>query len=277
MGYPAGANVAELFCHTLGKGRPMLLMHGGLGLDHTCFRPWLDPIAGEDTQLVFYDHRGNGRSAPPVDWSGVTHDTWVNDADALRESLGHHKLVVFGHSYGGFLALEYALQHPDRVAGLILCGTAATFSHFPAALARVTAHATPGQIGVFDRMLTPFDDASLREAWMTILPLYFHRYDPSVGAALMRNMTIRAAAFNHVAAGPMLSFDVQARLTEIGVPTLILVGRHDWIMPPDLTAQKLCEGIAGSEMVIFEQSGHWPFIEEQRAFIDVVRAWMAHT
>ncbi len=271
----ADVSDTRLFYQTAGHGRPILLMHGGLGLDHTCFLPWLEPLADNRTQLVFYDHRGNGRSARPADWNAVTHATWADDADALRAHLGHERVVVFGHSYGGFLALEYALRHPDRVDGLILCGTAPSFAHFPDALARIGRRATPEQLRVFDTMLTLLDDDSLRAAWTTILPLYFRREEPEIGAALLKDTTFSAAAFNHVASNFMPTFNLEARLPEIQVPVLILVGRHDWVMPPDLAAQKLCDGLPDAEMVVFEESGHLPFIEEAEAFIDVVRRWMS--
>lgn len=118
----------ELYVDVEGQGPPVLVMHGGLGVDHTCFRPWLDPL-GDTASLIYYDHRGNGRSArPPLD--EFDHDTWVEDADALRAAMGHEKVVVLGHSYGGFLALRYALAHPDRVRGLILLSTAAVMEHW---------------------------------------------------------------------------------------------------------------------------------------------------
>src|SRR4051794_5275320 len=110
----AQVNGTELYYTTHGHGRPLLVMHGGLGLDHAYFRPWLDAL-GDVSELIYYDHRGNGKSARPTDWSGVTHATWADDADALREQLGHERITLYGHSYGGFLALEYALRHADHL------------------------------------------------------------------------------------------------------------------------------------------------------------------
>lgn len=185
----------ELFVTTTGTGPPMLVMHGGLGIDHTCLRPWLDAL-GDIAELVFYDHRGNGRSArPPLD--EVDHATWVADADALRERLGHDQVVVLGHSYGGFLAMRYALAHPGRVRGLVLVSTAATMRHWDRILAR------------------------------------------------------------------------------LATPALVLGGRHDIIMPPEVTSEPLAAGLPDAELVVFEDSGHFPYIEEHDAFLRVVRRWLA--
>src|SRR5665811_1902208 len=98
-----------LHYETLGSGGDLLLMHGGMGLDHTLFRPWLDPLA-QDARLIYYDHMGNGRSRPPGDWSEVTHASWADDASHLLDELGSEQAVILGHSYGSFLACEFALR-----------------------------------------------------------------------------------------------------------------------------------------------------------------------
>jgi proline iminopeptidase len=104
-------NGTDLFCIRQGTGIPLLTMHGP-GFDHTVLRPWLDPL-DEDFELIYYDHRGCGRSRRQ-DLSAVTDGTWVEDAEALRKTLGLDKAIVFGHSYGGCLAQEYALTFPAR-------------------------------------------------------------------------------------------------------------------------------------------------------------------
>ena len=120
----AHLNGTELFYVEVGEGVPCLVMHGGLGGDHSALHPWLDPL-GDVMQLVYYDHRGNGRSGRPP--SGmITFERLCADADALREQLGFEKVAVLGHSYGGFVALEYALRYRERLSRLILLGTSPT-------------------------------------------------------------------------------------------------------------------------------------------------------
>ncbi|GAC1349241.1 MAG: hypothetical protein NVS4B9_31940 [Ktedonobacteraceae bacterium] len=119
----AQINGNEVFYTIHGQGRPMLLMHGGSGLDHTQFRPWLDTL-GDRVQLIYYDQLGQGRTSRPQNYEDIGINTWADEADALRNFLGHDKIILFGFSFGGFIAQEYALRHGAHLDGLILCDTA---------------------------------------------------------------------------------------------------------------------------------------------------------
>src|SRR5690242_12647978 len=112
---------ASLFVEVKGHGEPLVLMHGGPGLDHVSLTPFLG-LADRFT-IVLYDHRCNGRSTgAPV--TSMTFDNLAADADALRETLGFERWAVLGHSFGGHVALEYALRYPNRVSRLVLLDTA---------------------------------------------------------------------------------------------------------------------------------------------------------
>src|SRR5258706_11636906 len=106
------------------RERPTIVMvHGGPGADHTVYKEWYASLA-EIAQVVYYDHRGNGRSedGPRERWNL---DQWADDLRALCEALGIEKPIVFGASFGGFVALNYGLRHPDHPAKLVLASTAA--------------------------------------------------------------------------------------------------------------------------------------------------------
>src|SRR5512139_1787412 len=111
---------ASLFVKIVGQGYPLVLMHGGPSLDHTTLLP-LKPLADQYT-LIFYDHRCNGRSEG-ADVSTMTIDNLTADADALRQALGYDQWAVLGHSFGGNVALEYALRYPQNLSRLILMNT----------------------------------------------------------------------------------------------------------------------------------------------------------
>lgn len=272
----AQVNGTRLYHRIRGRGTPMLMMHGGLGLDHTYFLPWFDRLCGE-MEIIFYDHRGNGRSAGPEGLAGVTHDTWIADADGLRRERGHDRIILFGHSYGGALALEYALKYGDHLAGLILCCTAPAFDYIDVILENARARGTAEQLEALGAVMngTVTDDAQWRKMWMTYLPLYFKDYDPAVGAAMDERTVYRIAPQNHANTFCLPSFNVLDRLRKITAPTLILSGKEDWITPHAQAGERIQAGLPHAESVLFENSGHFPFIEETDLFMKRIADWAA--
>ncbi len=243
-------NGNEVYYTTNGQGRPMLLMHGGSGLDHTYFRPWLDTLS-DQVQLIYYDQLGQGRSTRPQSYEGISMGTWADEADALRASLGHERIILLGHSFGGFIAQEYALRHGDHLEGLILCDTAPVLDYQDVIMANAQSRGTPEQVqAVIAGLSAPVaDDASFQQLLTTILPLYFNTYDPEVGKQMDDAIQYSAQGFN-------------------------MAGRHDWITPPAQGAERLHAGLPNAKLVIFEESGHFPFIEEHDKFVHAVRDWL---
>lgn len=263
----ASINGIEIYYRIQGEGYPCLIMHGGLGLDHTYLYSWLDPLA-DTWEMVFYDHRGNGRSgqAPP---ETMTHDQFVADASALISHIGLNKVAVMGHSYGGYIALEFALRFPRRVSHLILVDTAAHTDYGEEKIANAIQHgATEEMLDALGREVSTPDEMS--ERMKTISPLYFFRYEPEIAGRLMREVKLRPSG--SAVEGEYRSYNVIPRLPEIEIPTLILVGEHDFVCPPS-QAKILHDGIPGSELVVFRKSGHFPYIEEPDKFFSSIVEW----
>jgi len=257
-----------LFYAEVGSRLPCLVMHGGLGLDHTSMHPSLDPL-GDRLRLIYYDHRGNGRSGrPPIET--LTFVQFAADADALRAALGHERVAVLGHSYGNFIALEYALAYPQRVSHLLLTGTAPAFDYGPEIERNARERgATPEMLAALG--MQPRDDAELARLWATILPLYFYRYDRRA-EDLFRETRFSAAAM--VRGAELLPhFKFLLRLSELRAPTLLLSGRHDFITPRH-QAERLQASVPHARLVTFEKSGHYPWVEEPEAFFGAVREWL---
>jgi proline iminopeptidase len=267
-------NQYPLFVGREGTGVPMIVLHGGLGWDHTYLQPWLSTL-GDRLELIFVDLRGNGRSPAPAEWDEVSHATWVDDVEGLRSRLGFERVLLFGHSYGGHFALEYALRYPERLLGMILCTTAGVFDYPEAVVANAQARGTPTQVQTLGEALSgplPSDEA-FRDTMETLLPLFF--YDPrsELAGTIFNEVIYRAGAFNHAFFRCLPEYNVLHRLPEIRVPALVLGGHGD-LYPLAPTAKRLHAGLANSELVIFEQSGHFPFAEEPEAFEGAVRNWL---
>jgi len=257
-----------------GSGLPMLMLHGGMGLDHTYLTHSLRPLATR-LQLIYLDHRGNGRSPEPSDWDDISHESWVDDAERLRHSLGYEKIILFGHSYGGIVAQEYALKYPDRVHALILCSTFPAFDFAEQIIPRAQARATQKQFdGLLAGLSAPFtSDTAFSEFVSLVQPLYFHNPDPAF-LAEFNEVKLRAAAFNHSNRKLLPSFSIISELGRISAPTLILNGADDWSAPLPPTAERLHANIPNSSLVILERSGHYPFMEEPQRFVESVATWL---
>ncbi len=255
----------------LGHGPALLTIHGGPGMDHRLFRPYLDPLA-EHLRLGYFDLPGHGQSGPMLDesLSGM-----AEAIDDVRTALGAPTIALLGSSYGGFLALTYALAHPDTVSALVLVGTTASHGFRDESLKVAERRATPEMLASLGRLWDGSleSDAAFERAWRKVFPLYFHRLPLADIDALARRSRYRLDTRRRIL--PTLQrYDLRERLPEITVPVLMITGRHDWITSVR-QAEELVAGLPRGRLVVFEDSGHYPFIEEPGRFLDVVRAWLA--
>ncbi len=250
--------------------------HGAPGLGtHATPKRAFAPLA-DAFRVVTFDARGSGESdaVPPY-----THAQWVADLDALRARFGDARIVLTGGSYGGYVALEYALAHPDRVSHLILRDTSASRRFEEAARRNALARAEEFPEITEELLDTLFqgrvaDDAAFRDAFAAVAPLYDANVDPKAARERVANATFRADTHNQAFSKNLPDYDLVDRLHEIRVPTLICVGRHDWITPVE-ASEEIAAGIPDSELVIFEHSGHSPQLQENERFVRVVREFLA--
>lgn len=262
-------NDTDLFVVTRGSGIPIVILHGGLGLDHTYLTPYFDALT-DTFEVTYYDHRGNGRSAKPDDYSTLNFDVFTADADAVRQHVGHEKVIVVGHSYGGFIAQKYAIAYPDSLLGLVLIDTTPVLDYQP-----TPSGGTDEQLAAFGAAFTrPMnDDADWQTVWTTLVQMYFHNYDAAIGNALDATTHYSAAAWNQ--ANALLGeYNTLDDLGSITVPTLLMVGEQDFITPPNHGAERMHSLIPNSQIEIFSDSGHYPFIEAQGEFFSKLRDWL---
>ena len=269
---------AHLYVETKGGGRPLLAVHGGLGLDHSYFQPWLDPLE-TSFQMIYPDLRGNGRSASVPD-AEFTLDKMVDDLDALRVAMGIKQWAVLGHSYGGFVAQAYALKYPDAVTDLILANTSPAPAFIPqdASKLLLTAMMNPqigeafGMLGKIAAKTEPEGgDEQFKALWRVVLPAYFAT-PPSEASIADDKAVYREHAFV-LGAQLTVGFDTRPSLSKLTMPALVLVGRRDAILPLN-HSEMLSQLIPKAKLVVFDRSGHFPFIEERERFVAAVRAFL---
>lgn len=267
-------NGTTLFCRTVGDGVPCLCLHGGPGTDSSGLAVSLAPLATAlGLRLVLWDHRGHGRSR----WDDVaacTQDQLVADVEGVRQALELGPALVLGISWGGFLGLMYAARYPASVRALAVVGAAASRDFMPRAEDNARTRSTPAQWAAYrslwDGSLT--DDESFRSAFDTIRPLYFHDQGLAGASIAARSQTrYRLAVRKFVIDHEYARYDCRDELGRIACPTLVAVGRHDWICPVD-QAEEIHRLVPHSTLVVFESSGHSPHVEECPAFVRAIGA-----
>lgn len=267
-------NGVRLMVDDRGQGQAIVTLHGGPGMgsrngDVATF----GGLADEGYRVVSYDQRGNGESD---DGEPYTHEQFIADVESLRATLGLGKIVVAGGSYGGHLALEYALRYPENLRGLILRDTAASNKYQGTSKDRAMASQLPGiSEDMLDRLFggRVTSDEEFKEMYGAILPLYWVEATEEQMQRHLNAIRFRHLTHNYAFSRNQPHFDLVDRLHTIQVPTLVLVGRHDWITPLE-ASQEIAQHVPNSRLVIFERSGHSPQIEEREKFLSEVRAFL---
>ena len=256
--------------------RPVIFLpHGGPGGDHSSYKTSLAPLA-DRAQLVYFDHRGQGRSARG-DRKTYTLENNVEDMEALRRYLGLGRIAILGASYGGMVALSYAVRYPQHVSHLIAVVTAASYRFLDRAKQILAERGTPQQRAVAEKLWAGnfAGDDELVEFYDVMGPLYSLTHDPAK-AKLSRARTIRNPETTNEAFGGFLrTYDVTAELSKITCPTLVIGARHDWICAPEFS-EEIAARITHADLRIFENSAHGVYFDEPRAFLDVVRGFLVY-
>lgn len=255
---------------------PVLIAHHGApGLGSLAEPEQAFGFLADDYRVVVFDARGSGSSEgnPPF-----SHEQWAADVDGLRAWMGVEQVVMAGGSYGGFIAMEYAIRYPHRVQALVLRDTAPDASNQDAAI-RNALGSSRVQVDrdKLDRIMsgTIRDNEDFADCWREILPLYDHDFDPARVEQRHQTTPYRYQTHNEAFAVNQPKYDIKDELPTISSPTLVTVGRHDWITPVECSEQ-IATHIPAAELVVFEQSGHNPAIEEPDRFRAVVRSFL-HT
>ena len=256
------------------------LIHGGPGFDHTCWKPTISPLA-KYTQLVYFDHRGNGRSQRgPLET--YTLDNNVDDLEALREYLGVEQMILLGWSYGGFVALTYATRYPERVSHLIALATSPCFKESRRRAKEIAAkRADPEQLKHMPALWegTVESPNHMLELYKDLTRLYTAWNKPG-NPRLEEEPNLRAILnqepLNYAFREALENYDIRPDLHKITAPTLVLAGRHDWITPLD-QSETIAQLIPDASLQIFEYSGHSLITEETEKFLRTIKSFLIET
>lgn len=274
-------NGFKLFHRAFGRGDNVLLcLHGGPGAIHDYLLPF-GKLGDEKVRVVLYDQLGCGKSERPQDTSRYTIDYGVEEVEGVRQRLNLGKINLFGNSYGGALALQYALKYQRNIKKLII---SSGLSNVPETVEEMKRLKTllPEDIQETLAKYEAVDDYQNPE-YLKAVEVFYRNFVcrlPEWPDEVARTLNGISTAVYHTMNGPneftiignLRDWDITARLPEIKVPTLVTVGKYDEVTPKIATT--IHNHISGSKLIIFENSSHLAMWEEQESYLRTVREFI---
>ena len=277
-GFVKTAN-GQLYHQTMGQGDPVIVIHGGPGMDQGYLLPGMAALAKKH-QVVFYDQLGSGRStATIIDESHITINSFVEDIETLRKALKFEKVTIVGHSWGGMLAMHYAVKYPKNIKKLVLMNTVAS-SGIHDFLEEVEKRTQPSA-SEFEKLkasqeFIDSDPQAIAQYYRLFFQYYFH--NPADLEKLNLQLEPKGAATGMKVA-KILEESIFGKYTDqhddlqkLKIPALIIHGDSD-VMPMS-AANSLAHSIRGSKLVVLKNCGHFPYIEQPAQRLEAVEGFL---
>jgi proline iminopeptidase len=264
-----------------GNGYPLIVLHGGPGVDHWMFGDYLDPL-GDEYRLLLVDQRAQGRSdrAPEETW---TLEQMAADVTALARALELERYAVLGHSYGAFVALQNAVDHPG-VAAQTLVSSGLPSSRFLEQVHMQLAAFEPVELreqvtDSWEREKDARTEEDVAGLLHDQLPFQFRFPDGDHLADFERKTAgsvYSPDVLRYFANADYGGIEVEDRLDRVTQPVLVLAGRHDRTCAV-AGAEAIAAGIPNAELVVFEESAHMTYVEENERYLEVVRDFLSRS
>ena len=261
---------------------PVVLLHGGPGGTHDYLES-LEALAETGRRAVFYDQLGCGKS-DRADESLWTVETFVDEVGVVRRELGLDRIHLFGSSWGGMLAMEYALTQPAGLESLTIASSPSSIPQWVEETGRLRRRLPEDVQATLDKheAAGTTDDPEYEQACEVFYRRHVCRVPewPDYVLRSFQFLSEHGEVYRYMngpsefhVVGSIRDWQSKDRLGSIRVPTLLVSGRHDEATPA--LQETLQQGIAGSEWVVFEDSSHMPHVEERERFMQVVGDWLA--
>lgn len=272
-------NDTEINVRIVGQGSPILIVHGGPGLNHSYFLPHLISLAHEH-QLIFIDQRACGKSSGTLDSTQMTLDWLVKDMEAIRRELRLGKISILAHSWGGLLGLLYVIRYPENVGALIMSNAvspkAGEYDHQINKIINSRYTKADSALRLQTLKSSAFAHGDI-EAYKLLFKLSFKQsfynklYVDSLNLVLPPDFLQKQKVLLFMSR-ELSAYDFYPQLKKIQCRTLIIHGDYDAI-PVELS-KKLHQSIRRSKIVVIKHAGHFPFIEQHQVFINEVNRFL---
>ncbi len=271
----------KIFYRVLGEGKPILFIHGGPGLTHNYFIPYLLDLENSNNKLIFFDQRGNGLSSYLVNDEHININQFTQDIETLRKELSIEKMVLLGHSMGTFFAIDYAKKFPQNVDKLILSNaTPMDLENLKKMNNNIIENTSQysEQLNEISNSLEfkNYDSESLKKYLMLLNKASF--FDERLVCNLFKNVTTTKEFMNNFQfinnriLNQYLNQISNYKIDDIMIPTLILNTEYDFI--PIESSEYIKNRIMNCTVKTIYNSGHYPFIEKTKEFISEINQFV---
>ena len=270
-------NGTELYCKVVGEGEPIVIVHGGPGLGHSYFLPHMEGLAKEHT-LIFYDQRASGKSSNDLDSSGINLNAFLTDIEAIRSHFKIGKMNLMGHSWGGLLAMQYAMQYPDSLKNLILSSSSPASSELRAKESeklaeRITEADKAERAKIISSEAFKQNNAKAYEQffkWFFKKEFANEALANELDLAFPESFVQNNQLLQYLGAD-MGQYDLHEDLKNINTPTLVIYGDYE---SSAVAGQKIHKNLPNSEFVSLKNCGHFPFIEQPDAYFEAIENFL---
>jgi proline iminopeptidase len=255
----------------VGAGYPLIVLHGGPGLDHSMFRPYLDAL-GDEYRLLYVDERGQGRS-DRVDPATLSLEVFAGDVDLLADALELGSFALLGHSFGAIIATYHATELGTAAAYVISAGTDSSDTLEADVQASLEALGEEGKpiAASWEAEKTVETEEQFKQLLRDQMRFHFHGAPPPGYAEETVASPEVLRYFANIGYG---AFDYRPKLKDVDKPTLVIVGEYDRTTTPR-ASRVLHEGIQGSELHVVPDAGHLSFVERTDDYLSAVRDFLS--
>jgi len=270
-------NGTQLFYKIIGKGTPIVILHGGPGLDHSYLLPQMAELA-KTHRLIFFDQRASGKSSVDSDTNSMTMKNLVEDVEGIRKAFKLGKMNLMGHSWGGLLAMFYAIRFPNNLKSLMIVNTTPASSEIRNASFKIMSERTSKEDSIAQAAIMQSDDFKQRkpEAMSKFFRILFRgtfankKLADELTLTFPPDQAARSKMMSYLSKDTTIAtYDIHPKLAVIKCQALIVGADYDQV-PPEAN-ERIHQSIKNSKLVVLKECGHFPYIEQPKEFFSTVR------
>ncbi|WP_309641525.1 alpha/beta hydrolase [Flavobacterium sp.] len=270
---------SKLHYRIFGKGKPMLIINGGPGMNSDGFTNIAQTLTQYDYQTITYDQRGTGKSTvTSLNSKTITMDLMVEDMENLRQYLNIEKWTLFGHSFGGIMAAYYASKHPERIDKLILSSSGGINMEFTSYVAkRQQANLTQMQrdsLAYFQKKQDQGDTSLETRKGRTKYLAFAYVFDKSKAPIIAERLQQFNGEINNLVIQDLfkINYDCSRKFLNFDRPVLVLQGKND-IITVD-TAQKTAKAFPNSKLVLMDHCAHYGWLDVPEVYFANIQSFL---